>query len=503
MPFAAAAAAAAGLLLLAGRPAAAQTTHLVVGDSMGDYACGNPEGLAGGSFLSDFCAGSTVTNVAVSGSAAWQWRENGALDDTLSAGFQTAGATLTHVWLTVGGNDFMTPAENVVGQSAPGDDAAACSISAADVQTRVQAAVDNVQRLATAGNLNVKIILFGYCQPFISQCPASVSLEPLSTALAAVAAATAGVEYHDVSARCGGKPSDASYFVPDGLHLNRKGYCAVFGMDTAQTALGCAPQQTFDCSQAFGSCASNGGGAPTSAAPPPAPTGDTSTEAYTFPVKSIGLAQADGIEFYSVNSDLTGSLGTVTDLHAVHGVQTPDGGYVMCGKGLESEAVTFTEAFCVKYSSTGATLWAWKSDSTGSSDAANAVVVLNNNELAVVGWKTVAANRGTRFITKLKIADGTEVWTADSFTDTGSTTSFYEMIEVSGNDVYLAGGINKPNTDEMAFKSVSARRSIMCVCVRPFLPTVCTMLTAATTPMAEYVRCSTATSGAVKRPSKR
>ena len=60
---------------------------------------------------------------------------------------------------------------------------------------------------------------------------------------------------------------------------------------------------------------------------------------------------------------------------------------------------------------------------------------------------------GSRYITKLSIATGAEAWTMDDFGDSAGNSSFYEMIEVTGDAVFLAGGINKPNIEEMSFKS--------------------------------------------------
>ena len=109
-------------------------------------------------------------------------------------------------------------------------------------------------------------------------------------------------------------------------------------------------------------------------------------DVYNFPVKSAGMDAALGVEFYTVNKPDLG-IGQTTDLHAVHGCQLPDGGYVMCGKGMESDGSSVTESFCIKYNGAGATVWAWSSGWTGS-DAANAVVPISGTEVAVVGWKT-------------------------------------------------------------------------------------------------------------------
>ena len=178
--------------------------------------------------------------------------------------------------------------------------------------------------------------------------------------------------------------------------------------------------------------------------------GDAST--YTFPAKSLDLAAALPVDFHKVIGSVSGTLGAVTNLHAVHGCQTEDGGFIACGKGAESEASTLTVAFCVKYDARGGIIWAWKSGQSGASAAANAVVPISPSEVVVVGWRTVGAT-GRRFVAKLKVADGTEVWVATNFGDEAGMTSFYEMVEVVGGSVYLAGGVGKNGTAEMAFKS--------------------------------------------------
>ena len=177
--------------------------------------------------------------------------------------------------------------------------------------------------------------------------------------------------------------------------------------------------------------------------------GDASgSSVYTFPAKSANLEAALPVEFYTLNNaDSISAL----DLHAVHGCQTADGGYVMCGKGMESEESPATESFCIKYNGAGGTVWGWSSSWYGS-DAANAVVPVSDTEVAVVGWKT-EGTVGKRYITKLDATTGAEVWTTTDFANTAGTTSFFEMIVVDGNDVWLAGGINKPTTSEMSFKS--------------------------------------------------
>ena len=99
---------------------------LIVGDSMGEFSC---------NFIQELCAGSTVENKAISGSTAWSWRKGGSNDAALTEAVNAIGGDPTHVWLSVGGNDYMTPAEGDA--TAPGADAGGCKISQADLNNHL------------------------------------------------------------------------------------------------------------------------------------------------------------------------------------------------------------------------------------------------------------------------------------------------------------------------------------------------------------------------------
>ena len=122
--------------------------------------------------------------------------------------------------------------------------------------------------------------------------------------------------------------------------------------------------------------------APTPSPAPPPP----SANVYTYPVKSINLDAASSVSFY-VAYGSTEQMGTVDDLHPVHGVQTTDGSYVIVGKAMESETSELMEAFAVCLNARGALKWAWRSGLRGS-DAANAVAQVSPTEVVVVGWRT-------------------------------------------------------------------------------------------------------------------
>eukprot|EP00948_MAST-09A_sp_MAST-9A-sp1_P001117 g1117.t1 len=169
-------------------------------------------------------------------------------------------------------------------------------------------------------------------------------------------------------------------------------------------------------------------------------------DVYTFPVKSIDLSKALSVQLYAaIPSD---SISGIEDLHPVHGIQLTDGTYLVCGKGIVNSN---SMSFVMRVSKTGKYLWGWKSDVTGT-DACNAVLQLNNDEVLAVGYQTVGTN-GHRYIVKLKLTDGSLLWTAKSFGDGAGSTGAYEMISKSSDAVYLSGLMEKPDLDEMSFKS--------------------------------------------------
>eukprot|EP01047_Picozoa_sp_COSAG01_P016550 COSAG01_NODE_852_length_13108_cov_7.167423_6_plen_577_part_00 len=207
------------------------------------------------------------------------------------------------------------------------------------------------------------------------------------------------------------------------------------------------------------------------------------SEAINYPVKSTNLATAPTVSFYkTVSEGSLPNLGTVTDLHAVHGIQTADGGYVQCGKGMEADGSSLTEGFCAKLDSTGAVVWAWKSGVAGN-DAANAVAELpGGTELLVAGWRLDGAV-GKRCISKLTAATGVEVWSFTDFGDTTASHGAFEFVSILGNDAVLVGLKSKPDLSEMSFKSYGNVPSGLAVVQK--IPV--SSLTAATPPSATAI----------------
>lgn len=175
-----------------------------------------------------------------------------------------------------------------------------------------------------------------------------------------------------------------------------------------------------------------------------------SAEFDNFPVKSIGLSSAASPSFYE--SPNVQSYG-IFDVHPVHGCVTSDGGYMLAGKALESEDGGSKKAFAIKLTSTGTVSWGWGSTAAGVDDAANAVMQLpNGGDIIVAGYRSTGG-KNQRSLTKLKLADGVEVWTA-TWEGSGGHGA-WEMIDITTDKtaVLLAGLQAAASNEEFNFKS--------------------------------------------------
>ena len=170
-----------------------------------------------------------------------------------------------------------------------------------------------------------------------------------------------------------------------------------------------------------------------------------------FPVKSHNVASAATVSFYK---GATSATITVEDAHPVSGIETSDGGFVFVGKGLEAEGSAITEAFAVKFSSTGDYLWGYKSGHSGN-DAFNAAVQLGSGgDIIVAGYRAVGAVN-KRALTKLSLSTGAATWVGTDFGDSSGSNGAYENIALSedATEVVVGGFTGKPDTDEYSFKS--------------------------------------------------
>ena len=174
--------------------------------------------------------------------------------------------------------------------------------------------------------------------------------------------------------------------------------------------------------------------------------------AYTFPVKSINLAQAQPLSFYV--SPPVDSYG-LFDVHPVHGCVCADGGVVMAGKALESEESSTLRAFAIKLSASGSLVWVWGSAAAGANDAANAVLQLpGGGDLVVAGYRAVGGVN-QRSLTRLALSSGVEVWTATWPSASQQMHGAWEMAQLTtdGTAVLLAGLHDSDDKDEFNFKS--------------------------------------------------
>jgi len=218
---------------------------LMLGDSSGEFA---------GDSLVNFCAGATVVNRAISGTTAVQWgaagggtscevgsgccSDGGGSCQASNAFSATYGTGYTHVWIGLGGNDFL---------EAPG-----CAMSPTELETHLRAVVREVKTAATGAGLSgIQIFATGYCQaiePVGSCSTPETGAATISQAWAVVAAAEPNVTFVDSLDKCGGSASTWSsgdYHV-DNIHLNNRGYCRVWTMPAVQLLLGCGAA-SYDC----------------------------------------------------------------------------------------------------------------------------------------------------------------------------------------------------------------------------------------------------------------
>eukprot|EP00941_MAST-03F_sp_MAST-3F-sp1_P002324 g2324.t1 len=215
------------------------TKILIIGDSMGAFS---------NNFLGTYCKDATVVNKAISGSTAYQWAQKA--DSTYEDLFSDGGGGFTHVWISLLGNDWMTPGEDT---GAPGASSGGCEISTADMKSRLSPVLIKIRSAATKKNgSSVKMVFTSYCVPAEPECNGKTDSSDLTQAFTELANENSDVEFADISTQCGGsmtKTGDRQYFV-DQIHLNQRGYCKAFGeYQSVQTAFSC-PTATFECSQA-------------------------------------------------------------------------------------------------------------------------------------------------------------------------------------------------------------------------------------------------------------
>lgn len=193
---------------------------LMLGDSSGAYA---------ETTLHKHCGGSSVVNACVSGSTAAEWAQPGVFASRVDEA--VGSRAFTHVWLGMGGNDFL-------------DTCGSHPISAivADVR-RVIAMVRAHPNLSKA-----RIFATGYCQAtsdvqsMFDECAYTPeALVELNRVWRMVSEEDPSIVFFDTFEDCGGS---ASAFSPghlhvDAIHMNKDGYCQLWTRADVQRFLGC------------------------------------------------------------------------------------------------------------------------------------------------------------------------------------------------------------------------------------------------------------------------
>ena len=166
------------------------------------------------------------------------------------------------------------------------------------------------------------------------------------------------------------------------------------------------------------------------------------------------MAQASPVNFYTSHTP-TG----IEDCHPVHGCRLNDGSFVAVGKGIET-GTQIRRAFAFAMSSTGAKLWQWTTPTNGVSDAANAVLALPDNlHVIVVGFMSDGGVY-KRSITKLKVSDGTAVWTATWDSPNAANQGAWENVDITADKAsIILTGLYECSAGQggFAFKSCTAR----------------------------------------------
>ena len=300
--------------------APANPVVLMIGDSSGEFA---------GTSLADFCAGATVVNRAISGTFATQWGTSGGTGcdpstDTCcgadggtcqaSNAFSTTyGTGYSHVWIGLGGNDYL--------------DAPGCGMSQAELETRITSVLTEVKGAASAAGYGaIPILATGYCQPIEAVGACASPNTRLNDAWASVASTDPQVTFVSSGSACGGGDaswSSGAYHV-DNIHLNNRGYCKTWTMPAVQSALGCGAA-SYDCDgvnpisseaqQVAAASAGNGGIASNAG-------GDTGGGGSSSDGGDGGMVEEDGNDGASVGTIVGAAMGGVVAIAVIVAVAT-------------------------------------------------------------------------------------------------------------------------------------------------------------------------------------
>jgi len=181
----------------------------------------------GASSLGVSCGGSVVANEGKGGSKAYQWSN---ASTYCSVPDSIAGRNFTHVWLSIGGNDFKE---------------GWCSTSETFLDT-LEANIVATIELVREELPGVPILMTGYAIPAApineDVCALPSELEPLQLTIQRACTAT-NATFIDVAETLGGSfemetSSSWTYFA-DSQHPNDLGYQTIFSMPEIQAFFGC------------------------------------------------------------------------------------------------------------------------------------------------------------------------------------------------------------------------------------------------------------------------
>ena len=164
-------------------------------------------------------------------------------------------------------------------------------------------------------------------------------------------------------------------------------------------------------------------------------------------VGGINLDIAPDVLRYTV-PDVEG----LEDPHPVHGIEMLNGDFALVGKALRCETCRDVEGFLVIVDGdTGSTSWQYSHGIDGK-DAINAVAQLPDGDLLLVGFQTLDGI-AKRSLVRVRPSERRVLWTSTDFGDTRGSHGAWEMVDVTGDSVLLAGVSGRRSTDEMWFKS--------------------------------------------------
>ena len=203
---------------------------LIIGDSHAEFS---------GTSLGNFCRGCTVLNKGIGGTMTPDWSMAKIMEvaQTLPEGF-----TPTHVWLSIGGNDYMERHN--------------CQDSLAD---QLQAEITEVgSNLRSVLPPQVQIMMTAYAQSTGEICdfpgfpPKGPAAGVQLSSITAKAAEAFGAVFIPALEAVGGGTETS--FTPESeqthqdiIHLSNKGYCRLFTNHAVQSFFGCSDGESIDC----------------------------------------------------------------------------------------------------------------------------------------------------------------------------------------------------------------------------------------------------------------